>query len=64
MERDLIPTRTAEGRSRAQKRGQHMGIPQRLTEPKRPKRRGDGQKAQPFLNSLAAMMSVLVRFLD
>jgi DNA invertase Pin-like site-specific DNA recombinase len=27
VERDLIRTRTAEGRSRAQKRGQHMGPP-------------------------------------
>ena len=27
VERDLIRTRTAEGRSRAQKRGQHMGAP-------------------------------------
>jgi DNA invertase Pin-like site-specific DNA recombinase len=27
VERDLIRTRTAEGRSRAQKRGQHMGRP-------------------------------------
>ena len=31
MERDLIFTRTAEGRSRAQKRGQHMGRPPKLT---------------------------------
>jgi DNA invertase Pin-like site-specific DNA recombinase len=30
MERDLICTRTAEGRSRAQKRGQHMGRPPKL----------------------------------
>jgi DNA invertase Pin-like site-specific DNA recombinase len=30
-ERDLIRTRTAEGRSRAQKRGQHMGRPSKLT---------------------------------
>ena len=29
--RDLIRTRTAEGRSRAQKRGQHMGQPPKLT---------------------------------
>src|SRR5271154_5395893 len=29
--RDLIRTRTAEGRSRAQKRGQHMGRPPKLT---------------------------------
>jgi DNA invertase Pin-like site-specific DNA recombinase len=26
VERDLIRTRTAEGHSRAQKRGQHMGL--------------------------------------
>src|SRR5205085_8232526 len=31
VERDLIGTRTAEGRSRAQKRGQHMGRPPKLT---------------------------------
>jgi DNA invertase Pin-like site-specific DNA recombinase len=31
VERDLIHTRTAEGRSRAQKRGQHMGRPPKLT---------------------------------
>jgi DNA invertase Pin-like site-specific DNA recombinase len=31
VERDLIRTRTAEGRSRAQRRGQHMGRPPRLT---------------------------------
>src|ERR1700756_5976933 len=37
VERDLIRTRTAEGRSRAQKRGQHMGRPSKLT---------DAQKAE------------------
>jgi DNA invertase Pin-like site-specific DNA recombinase len=37
VERDLIRTRTAEGRSRAQKRGQHMGRRPRLT---------DAQKAE------------------
>jgi DNA invertase Pin-like site-specific DNA recombinase len=31
VERDLIRTRPAEGRSRAQKRGQHMGRPPKLT---------------------------------
>ena len=31
VERDLIRTRTAEGRSRAQARGQHMGRPRALT---------------------------------
>jgi DNA invertase Pin-like site-specific DNA recombinase len=37
VERDLIRTRTAEGRSRAQKRRQHMGRPPKLT---------DAQKAE------------------
>jgi DNA invertase Pin-like site-specific DNA recombinase len=37
VQRDLIRTRTAEGRSRAQKRGQHMGRPSKLT---------DAQKAE------------------
>ena len=37
VERDLIRTRTAEGRSRSQKRGQHMGRPPKLT---------DAQKAE------------------
>ena len=32
VERDLVRTRTAEGRSQAQKRGQHMGRPSKLTE--------------------------------
>ena len=32
VERDLIRTRTAEGRSRAQKRGQHMGRKPKLPE--------------------------------
>src|SRR5205814_6672737 len=31
VERDLIRTRTTEGRIRAQKRGQHMGQPPKLT---------------------------------
>ena len=31
VERDLIRTRTAEGRTRAKDRGQHMGRPPKLT---------------------------------
>ena len=31
VERDLIRTRTAEGRERAKARGQHMGRPPKLT---------------------------------
>jgi DNA invertase Pin-like site-specific DNA recombinase len=38
VERDLIRTRTAEGRSRAQKRGQHMGRPPKLTRRRRRRR--------------------------
>ena len=45
VERDLIRTRTAEGRSRAQKRGQHMGRPSKLTAARRPKHGGGGRRA-------------------
>src|ERR1700733_12033778 len=38
VERDLIRTRTTEGRSRAKERGQHMGRPPALT----PQRRAEG----------------------
>src|SRR5258708_37504215 len=48
VERDLIRTRTAEGRSRAQKRGPHMGRPPRLTgAQKTDARRPPGQGATP-----------------
>jgi DNA invertase Pin-like site-specific DNA recombinase len=39
VERDLIRTRTAEGRSRAQKRGQRMGRKPKLTEAQQAKAR-------------------------
>ena len=45
MERDLIRTRTAEGRSRVMARGQHMGRPPALTPPQQAEarqRRADG----------------------
>jgi DNA invertase Pin-like site-specific DNA recombinase len=42
VERDLIRTRTAEGRSRAQKRGQHMGRPPKLT----PRQQAEARRAQ------------------
>ncbi len=43
-EHDLIRTRTAEGRSRAQKRGQHMGRPSKLTDAQKveARRRAEG----------------------
>ncbi len=57
VERDLIRTRTAEGRSRAKQRGQHMGrpprlIPQQATEARQ--RRMDGAT----LRELAASYNV------
>src|SRR5271154_4256442 len=45
VERDLVRTRTAEGRSRAKGRGQHMGRPPALTAPQQKEarqRRADG----------------------
>ena len=55
VERDLIRTRTAEGRSRAQKRGQHMGRPSKLTEDRKRPRRADDRRRVPRLpNSRAA----------
>ncbi len=55
VERDLIRTRTAEGRSRAKGRGQHMGRPPALTAaaagrgPAAAAGRGDAQGAGPEL---------------
>ena len=57
VERDLIRTRTAEGRSRAKQRGQHMGRPPRLTPQQAVEarqRRADGAT----LRELAASYSV------
>jgi DNA invertase Pin-like site-specific DNA recombinase len=52
-ERDLIRTRTPEGRSRAQKRGQHMGRPPKLT---------DAQKAEAWrLRAEGATLAELAR---
>jgi DNA invertase Pin-like site-specific DNA recombinase len=49
VERDLIRTRTAEGRSRAKARGQHMGRPPKLTDVQKMEtrqRRAEGAKLQ------------------
>src|ERR671912_503314 len=42
VERDLIRTRTAEGRSRAKARGQHMGRPSKLTPAQKEEARAPG----------------------
>jgi DNA invertase Pin-like site-specific DNA recombinase len=52
VERDLIRTRTAEGHSRAQKRGQHMGRPSKLT----PAQKAEARRAPRLPNSRAATM--------
>jgi DNA invertase Pin-like site-specific DNA recombinase len=53
VERDLIRTRTAEGRSRAQARGQHMGrppvlTPQQQAEPRKSRAEGATLKETPI----------------
>ena len=63
VESDLIRTRTAEGRSRAQKRGQRMGRPPELTDAQKAEARRDGQGAT--LAELARSYAwVRVRFRD
>jgi DNA invertase Pin-like site-specific DNA recombinase len=56
VERDLIRTRTAEGRSRAKARGQHMGRPLKLTpqQQKEVRRRAEGA----MLKELAKIYNV------
>jgi DNA invertase Pin-like site-specific DNA recombinase len=47
VERDLIRTRTAEGRSRAKAQGKHMGRPPALTPRPNRKRRSGGARREP-----------------
>ncbi len=53
VERDLITTRTAEGRSRAKTRGQHMGRPPKLTQQQEEarKRRAEGATLKELADS-------------
>src|SRR5258707_9379293 len=62
VERDLIRTRTAEGRSRAQKRGQRMGRKPKLTEAQQAEARKRRRKVQRSPNSRAATVWERVRF--
>src|SRR5690242_16812113 len=64
VERDLIRTRTAEGRSRGRKRGQHVGRPPKLTaaQQRGPTPTSGGPRAQPWPNLRAATTSERVRF--
>jgi DNA invertase Pin-like site-specific DNA recombinase len=54
VERDLIRTRTSEGRSRAKARGQHMGRPSKLTDAQKAearRRRAEGATLQELADS-------------
>jgi DNA invertase Pin-like site-specific DNA recombinase len=62
VERDLIRTRTAEGRSRALKRGQHWADPPNSPTHRRPKHGGGGRRARPLPNSRAATAWARARF--
>jgi DNA invertase Pin-like site-specific DNA recombinase len=63
VERDLIRTRTAEGRSRAQKRGQHMGRPPKLTEAQQAeaRRRAEGATLAELARSYGVSKSTISR---
>lgn len=67
VERDLIRTRTAEGRSRAKARGQHMGRPPKLTpqqqvEAKR--RRAEGATLKELARSYNVAPATISRLKD
>src|SRR5438309_6826580 len=64
VERDLIRTRTAEGRSRAQKRGQRMGRKPKLTEAQRDearRRRAEGATLAELARSYGVGKSTISR---
>ncbi len=64
VERDLIRTRTAEGRSRAKGRGQHMGRPPALTAQQQAEarqRRQDGATFKELADSYNVSMPTVSR---
>ena len=64
VERDLIRTRTAEGRSRAQARGQHMGRPSKLNVAQQAEallRRADGATLSELARSYNVSPSAISR---
>jgi DNA invertase Pin-like site-specific DNA recombinase len=64
VERDLIRTRTAEGRSRATARGQHMGRPSKLTETQKAearRRRAQGATLKELARSYHVSRSTISR---
>jgi DNA invertase Pin-like site-specific DNA recombinase len=64
VERDLIRTRTAEGRSRAKAQGKHMGRPPSLTavqQKEATKRRVEGATLQELSDSYDRSISTMQR---
>ena len=64
VERDLICTRTAEGRSRATARGQHMGRPSKFTEAQKAearRRRAQGATLKELARSYDVNRSTISR---
>jgi DNA invertase Pin-like site-specific DNA recombinase len=64
VERDLIRTRTAEGRSRATARGQHMGRPSKLTDAQKAearRRRAQGATLKELARSYDVSRSTISR---
>jgi len=64
VERDLIRTRTAEGRSRATARGQHMGRPSKLTDVQKAearRRRAQGATLKELARSYDVSRSTISR---
>ena len=67
VERDLIRTRTAEGRSRAKGRGQHMGRPPALTPQQAAEarqRRADGATLKQLAESYNVGLATIARLLS
>ncbi len=64
VERDLIRTRTAEGRSRAKARGQHMGRPSKLTDTQKTearRRRAEGATIKELAQSYNVGLATISR---
>jgi DNA invertase Pin-like site-specific DNA recombinase len=67
VERDLIRTRTAEGRTRAKARGQHMGRPPKLTPQQQAEarqRRADGATLRELAKSYNVVRATISRLGD
>lgn len=67
VERDLIRTRTAEGRSRAKARGQHMGRPPKLTPQQQAearRRRAEGATLKELARSYNVAPATISRLRD